>query len=151
ANIQITPFLNGSIQDIFSSPIIFLPFHLNYSKICEIRQIPEFRGRYFGEAPTGRSAKRKASTASFSPTGRRPSNVAGAQRTTPQRGGRPANETQTSNLLQSARSAKSAGDTLAKPQTHEVPNEKRAPRAFHQPAEGHQTCREHSERHPNGW
>src|SRR5690606_40425343 len=67
------------------------------------------------------------------------------------RGGSAAIDTQTSNLLQSARSAKSAGDTLAKPQTHEVPNEKRAPRAFHQHAEGHQPCREHRERHPNGW
>src|SRR5690606_12988767 len=63
------------------------------------------------------------------------------------RGGRAANDTQTSNLLQSARSAKSAGDTLAKPQTHEVPNEKRGPRAFHQPTEGHQTWRESSQRH----
>src|SRR5690606_12988769 len=65
------------------------------------------------------------------------------------RGGSAAIDTQTSNLLQSARSAKSAGDTLAKPQTHEVPNEKRAPRAFHQTAEGHQTWRESSERHTN--
>src|SRR5690606_13846439 len=34
-------------------------------------------------------------------------------------------------------------------QPAEVPNEKRAPRAFHQPAEGHQTWQERSERHPN--
>src|SRR5690606_12988768 len=164
-------------------------------EFASISEICEIRGRYFGEAPNARSAKRKASTASFSPNGRRPPNVAGEQRTThkrricfnqrdlrnpreilwrspkrtkcqtksedrelftnrpkaTKRGGRAANDTQPPNLPQPARSAKSAGDTLAKPQTHEVPNEKRAPRAFHQPAEGHQTCREHSERHPNGW
>src|SRR5690606_40337310 len=85
---------------IFSSPIIFLPFHLNYSKICEIRQIPEFRGRYFGEAPTGRSAtKRGVSAANDTQTVGEPReptpNVAGAQRTTPKRLVSPANDTQT--------------------------------------------------------
>src|SRR5690606_14228627 len=44
-------------------------------EFASISEICEIRGRYFGEAPNARSAKRKASTASFSPTGRRPSNV----------------------------------------------------------------------------